>query len=97
MSEPVAEKEAGPASPDNNSQHSSNPEPEKKKREYKDFGHDEEKPTRTFTSLEKLGISDVANAIFGHLQSQTQTWTCHRHVYPLLLSFVPFTYRYSTD
>ena len=45
MSEPVAEKEAGPA-PDNNNGTESEPPKEKRKREYKDFGHDEEKPTR---------------------------------------------------
>ena len=47
MSEPVAEKEAGPA-PDNNNGTESEPPKEKRKREYKDFGHDEEKPTRMF-------------------------------------------------
>jgi H+-transporting ATPase len=39
------EKEPGPQG-DSPEQTPSTPEPEKKKREYKDFGHDEEKPTR---------------------------------------------------
>ena len=44
MSEPViTEKERGSASSDASATPA---EPEKKKREYKDFGHDEEKATR---------------------------------------------------
>ena len=52
MSQPKVEKEAGPpvpeitpANPDTVS-----PTEEKKKREYKDFGHDEEKATRKLLS-----------------------------------------------
>ena len=44
MSDPQVEKEAGPAEP----VQEKTPEPEKKKREYKDFGEEDEKPTRTF-------------------------------------------------
>ena len=43
MSDPQVEKEAGPAEP----VQEKTPEPEKKKREYKDFGEEEEKVTRT--------------------------------------------------
>ncbi|KAI0063921.1 plasma-membrane proton-e [Artomyces pyxidatus] len=52
MSQPIAEKEAGPpAQPDTPVEEKSesngvSEEPEKKKREYKDFGHDEVKATR---------------------------------------------------
>ena len=63
MSDPVAEKEAGPPASnevDNISKEAATEkqeqqEPEKRKREYKDFGHEEEKPTRTchFSTSEK--------------------------------------------
>ena len=43
MSDPKVEKEAGPAEPAKET----TPEPEKKKREYKDFGEEDDKPTRT--------------------------------------------------
>lgn len=43
MSDPKVEKEAGPAEPAKETA----PEPEKRKREYKDFGEEEDKPTRT--------------------------------------------------
>ncbi len=47
MSDPVVEKEAGSTEP----AQAPAPEPEKKKRQYKDFGHDEEdKPSRTCIS-----------------------------------------------
>lgn len=45
---PVAEKEAGPPAADTPSNGAT--QPEKKKREYKDFGHETEKPTRTLLS-----------------------------------------------
>lgn len=47
MSEPVAEKEAGPVQ-DSPTETPSTPtkEPEKRKREYKDHGEEEKKPTR---------------------------------------------------
>jgi H+-transporting ATPase len=45
MSQPIVEKEAGPPIEEA-------PASEKRVREYKDFGHDEEvKPARTFLSL----------------------------------------------
>lgn len=51
MSEPVAEKEAGPAQePATNGADSTAP-PEKRKREYKDFGHEEEKATRMCSTI----------------------------------------------
>lgn len=51
MSEPVAEKEAGPAQePATNGADTTAP-PEKRKREYKDFGHEEEKATRMCSTI----------------------------------------------
>lgn len=49
------EKEPGPVgdSPEQPAQAVATPEPEKRKREYKDFGHEEEKPTRTFLSTSR--------------------------------------------
>ena len=44
MSDPVVEKEVGSTEPAKET----TPEPEKKKREYKDFGEEDEKPTRMF-------------------------------------------------
>ena len=44
MSDPVVEKEVGSTEPAKET----TPEPEKKKREYKDFGEEDDKPTRTF-------------------------------------------------
>ena len=46
------EKEPGPKG-DSPEQSPGTPEsePEKKKREYKDFGHDEEKPTRLYSLI----------------------------------------------
>ena len=46
------EKEAGPTEPvkDTNQPPTPTEEPEKKKREYKDFGHDQEEATRTSSS-----------------------------------------------
>ncbi|KZT24844.1 plasma-membrane proton-e [Neolentinus lepideus HHB14362 ss-1] len=52
MSDPIAEKEAGPTpagEPDTN-------EPEKKKREYKDFGHEEEKPTHANVDMSLIEL-----------------------------------------
>jgi hypothetical protein len=48
MSNNIAEKEPGPAQ-DPAPAHTPPVEEEKKKREYKDFGHEEEGPTRMFT------------------------------------------------
>ena len=54
MSDPQAEKEAGPAPPVAETPAA---EPEKKKREYKEFGEEEDKPTRTcFTRSRFLSI-----------------------------------------
>ena len=54
MSDPKVEKEAVSSEPAKET----TPEPEKKKREYKDFGEEDEKPTRTcpnaFCSLSSL-------------------------------------------
>jgi H+-transporting ATPase len=44
MSDPVVEKEPGPAPEQSGS--GTPPADEKKKREYKEFGHEEEGPTR---------------------------------------------------
>lgn len=44
MSDPQVEKEAGSTPP---AAETPNAEPEKKKREYKDFGEEDDKPTRT--------------------------------------------------
>lgn len=50
MSQPNVEKEAGsPAQPDTPIEEK--PATEKRVREYKEFGHDEAKPTRTFLLL----------------------------------------------
>jgi hypothetical protein len=55
MSEPNVEKESnvekepGPQGETPATETSSNDVPEKRKREYKDFGHETEKPTRMFT------------------------------------------------
>ena len=55
MSDPQVEKEAGPTPP---AAETPSSQPEKKKREYKDFGEEDEKPTRTcpnaFCSLSSL-------------------------------------------
>ncbi|TFK48909.1 plasma-membrane proton-e [Heliocybe sulcata] len=53
MSDPIAEKEAGPA-PTNEQPDAA--EPEKKKREYKDFGHDEEKPTHANVDMSQIEL-----------------------------------------
>ena len=46
MSDPQVEKEAGPTPP---AAETPTQEPEKRKREYKDFGHDhDDKPTRKY-------------------------------------------------
>ena len=50
MSDPKVEKEAVSSEPAKETA----PEPEKKKREYKDFGEEDEKPTRTFFALFSL-------------------------------------------
>jgi hypothetical protein len=50
MSQPNVEKEAGPPAHSDTSIEEK-PATEKKVREYKEFGHDEAKPTRTFLSL----------------------------------------------
>ena len=44
MSDPQVEKEAGPTPP---AAETPTQEPEKRKREYKEFGEEEDKPTRT--------------------------------------------------
>ena len=46
MSQPIIEKEAGPPA-QSSTPVEETPVNEKKVREYKDFGHDEVKPTRT--------------------------------------------------
>ena len=49
------EKEAGSTEPVKDTNQPDAPEPEKKKREYKEFGHDEEKTTRkSRSSLARL-------------------------------------------
>lgn len=51
MSQPIVEKEAGPPA-DSDTPIEEKPAPEKRVREYKEFGHDEEaKAARTFPSL----------------------------------------------
>jgi H+-transporting ATPase len=55
MSQPIVEKEAGtPAQSDKPVGDA--PVSEKRVREYKDFGHDEVKPTRTFFRLAFLRV-----------------------------------------
>ncbi|THH06122.1 hypothetical protein EW145_g4304 [Phellinidium pouzarii] len=53
MSDPVAEKEAGPpaSTPDQ-----STPEPEKRKREYKEFGHEKEKATHANVDMSQIEL-----------------------------------------
>ena len=54
MSDPQVEKEAGPTPP---AAETPTQEPEKRKREYKEFGEEEDKPTRTcFTRPHFLSI-----------------------------------------
>ena len=50
MSQPIAEKEAGPPA-QSDTPVGEAPVNEKRVREYKDFGHDEVKATRTFSRL----------------------------------------------
>ncbi|EPQ52391.1 plasma membrane H+-transporting ATPase [Gloeophyllum trabeum ATCC 11539] len=52
MSEPIAEKEAGPAP----TEQPEAQEPEKRKREYKDFGHEEEKPTHANVDMSTIEL-----------------------------------------
>jgi H+-transporting ATPase len=51
MSEPNVAKEPGPQGEESPVAYSPSPD-EKKKREYKEFGHDEEKPTRRLSYSE---------------------------------------------
>jgi H+-transporting ATPase len=53
MSEPHQEKEPGPQG---DSPVVANEEPEKKKREYKEFGHDEEKATHALVDMDKIEL-----------------------------------------
>lgn len=95
MSEPVAEKEAGPAQePATNGADTAAP-PEKRKREYKDFGHEEEKATRMCSTIffsiiqsqprfTRLSQFDLCHLMSGVLTSfpriQMPMSTCPRYV-----------------
>ncbi|KAI0715892.1 plasma membrane H+-transporting ATPase [Cerioporus squamosus] len=52
MSDPKVEKEAGPAEPAKET----TPQPEKKKREYKDFGEEDEKPTHAKVDMSQIQL-----------------------------------------
>lgn len=52
------EKEPGPDSPEQ-AVVETPVDGEKKKREYKDFGHEDEKPTRMFLTLTAVTVSDL--------------------------------------
>ncbi|KAI0687491.1 plasma membrane H+-transporting ATPase [Earliella scabrosa] len=52
MSDPKVEKEAGPAEPAKET----TPEPEKKKREYKDFGEEDDKPTHAKVDMSQIQL-----------------------------------------
>ncbi|KAI0760789.1 plasma-membrane proton-e [Fomes fomentarius] len=52
MSDPKVEKEAGPAEPAKETA----PEPEKRKREYKDFGEEEDKPTHAKVDMSQIQL-----------------------------------------
>jgi H+-transporting ATPase len=56
MSDPAVEKEPGPA---NEQPAVGTPEGEKKKREYKDFGHEEEKATRELSTDAPIWLSSA--------------------------------------
>lgn len=61
MSDSKVEKEAGSTEPvKDTNQPGTPPEPEKKKREYKDFGHEEEKATRKYFSSSLFSTLRVA-------------------------------------
>ena len=66
------EKEAGSTEPVKDTNQPDAPEPEKKKREYKEFGHDEEKATRT-CFLQHICVENLLTFAF-----QTRKWTCPR-------------------
>ena len=71
MSDPVVEKKEA-VSPE--AAKETTPEPEKKKREYKDFGEEDDKPTRTF-SLSSFAFFDLRSIAF---PQKTPRLTCLR-------------------
>lgn len=56
MSEPIAEKEAGPSTGDTPPQTIAEESPEKKKREYKEFEHDEHKATHAKVDMNTIEL-----------------------------------------
>ncbi|KAF8761374.1 plasma membrane H -transporting ATPase [Rhizoctonia solani] len=56
MSEPIVEKEAGPPAAAPTTGAGGTPTEEKKKREYKDFGHDEEKATHAKVDMAQIEL-----------------------------------------
>ena len=78
MSEPVAEKEAGPAQDTPiESQSIPNNEPEKRKREYKEFGEEEKKPQREYCA-HSSGKSLNFVLLNCYFVSQMPMWICLR-------------------
>ena len=74
MSDPTPEKEAGSTTPEKETtepESVAQPE-EKRKREYKDFGHDEAEATRTSCKIFNLEIG------YANVCAQMQRWTCLR-------------------
>ena len=71
MSDPQVEKEAGPTPP---AAETPSSQPEKKKREYKDFGEEDEKPTRTCSNAFPLSCSPHPDSV----SKKTPRSTCLR-------------------
>jgi hypothetical protein len=56
MSQPIVEKEAGPPAQSETETPNDSSQGEKKTHQYKDFGHDEAKPTRTSSHASFLRV-----------------------------------------